>query len=159
MVIFKEYIIIAMSASIMIGLAESLVKESTKPFVRFISGLFLIVLLAFPVLDAVADFTGELYTALSADYSGETVEGDISEGIVRSFRNTLEDSVRDHVCALTGFDSTLVQVDCVIDSSDPESINVSNITVRLYRDHDKDIIRRSVEKSYGADTEVIIIDR
>jgi len=154
----KEYLIIAMSASIMVGLAESLVKEGTKPFVRFISGLFIIILLAFPVLDALTGFTSDLCDTLNAESQQENTEYDISKGIVQSFGKVLEESVKDHVCNITGFDGAYVLVFSETDSSDIGNIKITKITVKLYLKADADMIRRSVENKYGAYTEVYIID-
>lgn len=155
----KEYLIIAMSASIMIGLAEGLVGESTRPFVKFISGLFLIILLSFPVIRSVAEFTGDLYDKVTVDYHTVDEESVSAKGIAAAYKKTLEDSVRDYVCDLTGFDRISVLVECSVNAEDPSNIVTEKITVRLYRDFDAGSVKKAIEQRYGSSAEVAIVQR
>mgnify|MGYP003571304422 CR=1 FL=1 len=157
MEILKDYILFALTASVMTGLAENLVNERMKVFVRFISGLFVILLLAYPILNVAISFTEELYNIPSEIELGEdSYDVTPESGIIGRFKSETERSVKEYVSLISGISGEKIDVRVDIDSSDISNIAIEMISVYIWDDCDRSAIESSVRTKYGAPVQVVI---
>ena len=151
----KDYFFCAMTASIMIGLAENLVNERMKVFVRFISGLFIIIILALPVLNIVAGFTGDLYDIASGELTVEYTDRSAEEGIKGQFSALLKESVRDYIYEISGIVVDVRDIKTELDVSENNEISIILITVTSDALKNKTEIERALTERYGTETVIV----
>ena len=151
----KDYFFCAMTASVIIGLAENIVNERMKVFIRFISGLFIILLLAFPVLNMIKTFTEEMIDITNVEYRTDPAGTLPQSGIINEMSYTLEESVKEYVSHFSGIDEDDIEVQVITDGSDINNIVIEKIIVTVSVKCSSTSIERAVFSRYEIQTEVI----
>lgn len=149
----KEYFLSAIGACLIIGYAENLVGENFKPYVKFIAGLFIVLLLASPAISLAADFASQ-FTDIKTDIEFNEYETGY-DGIVSEFEKNLSASVRDYIEQNTGIDKENIEVHIETDKSDIQNIKVIKIYIILSAEYDCNTINRMVSTMYNAETETV----
>ena len=152
----KEYLLSALGACVIIGYAENLVSENLRSYVKFISGLFIVLLLASPALCVAADFMTRFEDfEVDAEIDQTDKYGAGYEGIVGEFENSLCESVRDYISQRCEIDKKDIEVSVETDKSDISNIKIIKINIIIYQEFDCGAISRMVEAHYGAETETV----
>ena len=159
MEIFKEYVITALAASVLTSVLGSLSGDSMKGYIKFISGLIMIVILVVPLLAAINEFVG----TLSATYEPLHIEEntgkyEMTEGIVKEFKYTLEASAAETAAKLSGTDCEEVSVEAYINDSDAADICIEKLIVKVKGTVLNDRVKAELENIYHCDVEIITSD-
>ncbi len=149
----REYFMCAVGACVIVGYAENLVGESFKPYVKFISGLFVVLLLFSPALDLALDFMSDFSDIKNEIKVEESKSG--YDGVIKEFEKEVCESVSDYIAQNTNIEKKHINVSVKIDKSDLENIKIEKIHIVISADCDCGAISRMISAVYNAETETV----
>lgn len=157
----KEYVILALAASIIIAVFGTVVSDSMKGFIKFISGLIMIILFVSPLIGAINEFASSL-TSIAEPINIEddgSEKTDMTNGIVKEFKKRLEESAAETAANLLGIDINDVNVEAYIDDTVVSNIVIEKIEVKLNKQVDVGRSQTELKNIYHCDVVINTVNR
>jgi len=149
-----DFIICSTLAFAFIGSVETLISDRFRPYVKLVSGLFVLLLLAKPVIESARDLMSDI-EIYDSTFQGEDDSAEYSS-YVNVFKDQLCISVKDYVLANTDLQEEDLYVEAFIDDSDIGKIKIELIRITVITECDAHGIERIVSVFYNTPTEIVI---
>ncbi len=150
--LLKDYFFSALCALIIIGCCESLVTQKFRPYIKYISGLFVLITVAMPLFNSLSQLTDNV-SGGELDFF-ETTQPSYTL-YANEYAKSLERAVSDFICERTQLSLEDFDISVKIDSSDISSIKTELITVKVLKKCDSASLKRQIELWIAVPTEVI----
>ena len=154
MEVFKDYFLCAVGFCLIAEYARYLVADKFKPYVKFICGLFIVLMIAGPAYNALTEFFDDVPEI--GIKNENQIPQDAYTGYIDTFKNRLALSVSDCIASNTDLTGEDFKVDIFIDPDNLNGIKISLIKITLYKNYDRRVVNNVVSTTYGVETETVI---